>query len=136
MSGTVQPYTAVPAGTDIGYGIHHVQLPIPAGGEPACREFYLKVLGLTEVAKPAGLAARGGLWVRADRLELHLGVQQDFRPQHKGHPGILVANLDRLAARARAAGLEPEFDELFVGMRRFYLPDPHGNRLEFLSTDN
>jgi len=70
-----------------GLGLHHVQLAIPPGSEDACRAFYVDVVGMTEVLKPPELAARGGLWVRVDRLEIHLGVEQDFRPARKAHPG-------------------------------------------------
>ena len=42
--------------------IHHVQLACPPGSEPALREFYGGVLGLDEIDKPPGLAARGGCW--------------------------------------------------------------------------
>ncbi|WP_229857269.1 VOC family protein [Amycolatopsis acidiphila] len=109
-----------------------MQLAIPAGGEDVCRRFYVGVLGLREIAKPPPLAARGGLWVGADELEIHLGVEADFRPARKAHPGILVADLDALAARLTAAGTEVTWDDGFPGHRRFYAADPLGNRLEFL----
>jgi len=112
---------------------HHVQLAMPPGGEAAARAFYAGVLGLAEVAKPAALAARGGVWFRAGALELHLGVEDDFRPARKAHPGILVDDLDGLAARLRAHGVHPRADPNLPGYRRFYLDDCFGNRLEFLS---
>lgn len=112
--------------------IHHVQLACPPGTEDALRRFYRGVLGLAEVAKPPALAARGGCWFRGDGIELHLGVEQDFRPARKAHPGLLVPDLDSVADRLRAAGYPVSFDDDFPGMRRFYSEDPHGNRLEFL----
>lgn len=112
--------------------IHHVQLACPAGTEAALREFYGGVLGLDEVAKPPVLAARGGCWFRGHGIELHLGVEEDFRPARKAHPGLLVEGLDAWAARLRDAGYPVTFDGDFPGMRRFYSQDPHGNRLEFL----
>lgn len=121
--------------TAFGYGLHHVQLAIPAGSEDDCRAFFLGVLGLTEVPKPPALAARGGLWVRADGLELHLGVEADFRPARKAHPGIRVLDIDALAARLTAAGVEVRWDDDFPGHRRCYADDPVGNRLEFLQRD-
>lgn len=119
--------------TQLGYGLHHVQLALPPGGEDACRRFYVDLLGMTEVQKPPVLAARGGLWVRADRLELHLGVEEDFRPQRKAHPGILVGDIDALASRLEAHAWPLTWDDDFPGMRRFYTEDAHGNRLEFLT---
>ncbi len=65
---SIQPYDEPPARTPTGFGLHHVQLTLPPGGEQLCRDFYVGVLGMTEVTKPPELAARGGLWVRADRL--------------------------------------------------------------------
>ncbi|WP_255607754.1 VOC family protein [Micromonospora sp. PLK6-60] len=121
--------------SNYGYGLHHVQLAIPPGSEDQCRAFYVGVLGLTEVQKPPVLAARGGLWVRGDRLEIHLGVEQDFQPARKAHPGILVGDLDALAARLTANDVEVTWDDNFPGHRRFYAFDNLGNRLEFLQPD-
>ena len=81
--------------------IHHVQLACPPGSEPALREFYGGVLGLDELQKPPGLAARGGCWFRGYGMELHLGVEEDFRPARKAHPGLLVAGLDTWAGPGR-----------------------------------
>ncbi|WP_345409148.1 hypothetical protein [Nonomuraea salmonea] len=67
------PYDTTEATSDHGLGLHHVQLAIPPGSEDECRRFYVDVLGMTELRKPPVLAARGGLWVRADLLEIHLG---------------------------------------------------------------
>lgn len=112
--------------------IHHVQLACPAGSEDTLRAFYADVLGLTEIPKPPVLAGRGGCWFRGHGIELHLGVEPDFRPARKAHPGLLVTELDAWAARLRAAGAPVAYDEDFPGMRRFYSADPLGNRLEFL----
>lgn len=112
--------------------IHHMQLAMPRGEEAAARAFFTGVLGMAEVEKPAALAARGGAWFRAGAVELHLGVEDDFRPARKGHSGILVNDLDGLAERLNAAGQGVRWDPDFPGFRRVYAHDPFGNRLEFL----
>jgi catechol 2,3-dioxygenase-like lactoylglutathione lyase family enzyme len=112
--------------------IHHVQLACPPGSEDASRAFFSGVLGLTEIQKPPVLASRGGCWFRGHGIELHLGVEEDFRPARKAHPGLLVTDIDAWAARLAAAGYPVTFDGDFPGMRRFYSADVHGNRLEFL----
>lgn len=112
--------------------IHHVQLACPPGAEDTLRNFYSGVLGLQELAKPPVLAARGGCWFRGHGIELHLGVERDFHPARKAHPGLLVSDLDSWAGRLSAAGAPVVFDDDFPGMRRFFSEDPHGNRLEFL----
>jgi catechol 2,3-dioxygenase-like lactoylglutathione lyase family enzyme len=113
-------------------GLHHVQVSAPRGSEEALRRFYGDVLGMTEVPKPPGLAGRGGVWFRAGGVELHLGVEDDFRPAGKAHPGLLVADLPAYVGRLAAHGVPVEWDDAFPGYRRCYLQDPHGNRLELL----
>jgi catechol 2,3-dioxygenase-like lactoylglutathione lyase family enzyme len=123
------------AAADTGYRfsrLHHTQLAIPPGGEDLARRYYGEILGMAELEKPAVLAARGGCWFRGGGLELHLGVEQDFRPAAKAHPGILVENLDALAQRLQSSGREVEWDPHFPGHRRFYSHDLHGNRIELL----
>jgi catechol 2,3-dioxygenase-like lactoylglutathione lyase family enzyme len=93
---------------------------------------------MAEIAKPATLAARGGCWFRGTAtemagIEIHLGVEPDFRPARKAHPGFLVRDINAVADRLRSAGYAVEYDDSLPGMRRFYSADPHGNRLEFLS---
>jgi catechol 2,3-dioxygenase-like lactoylglutathione lyase family enzyme len=112
--------------------VHHVQLAIPAGGEPECRAFWGELLGMAEVDKPRALAARGGCWFRRDGFEVHLGVEPDFTPARKAHPGILVRDLPALAERLSAEGVPVAWDDEFPGHDRFYSGDPFGNRLEFL----
>jgi catechol 2,3-dioxygenase-like lactoylglutathione lyase family enzyme len=113
-------------------GLHHVQLAIPVGGEERCREFWGGILGFAELEKPSVLAARGGCWFRGGAFEVHLGVEDDFRPAGKAHPGILVSGLDAVAERLELHGVEVTWDDDFPGMRRFYASDPFGNRLELL----
>jgi catechol 2,3-dioxygenase-like lactoylglutathione lyase family enzyme len=113
-------------------GMHHVQLAVPAGEEEACRRFWGELLGLAEVTKPPALLARGGCWFRGGELEVHLGVEADFSPARKAHPGILVDGLTGLAARLEAAGHAVTWDDKLSGYDRFHAFDPFGNRLEFL----
>lgn len=113
-------------------GLHHVQLAAPAGSEDALRAFYGGLLGLPEAAKPPALAPRGGVWFRSPAVEIHLGVEDDFRPARKAHPGLLVTDLDSLVARLAAAGVDAVWDDDLPGFRRCYVADPVGNRIELL----
>lgn len=113
-------------------GIDHVQLAMPRGGEDRARAFYGQVLELPEKPKPAQLAARGGCWFEAGPVKIHLGVEQDFRPSTKAHPGLLVDDLDGLLIRCREKGLHTTEPESIEATRRAFVHDPFGNRIELM----
>lgn len=109
--------------------IDHVQLAMPAGREDDARTFYVDRLGFIENPKPPVLAARGGCWFQFGEVQVHLGVEADFRPARKAHPALLVAGLDGLVT---TAGLAPRWSDEIPGTRRCYVDDPFGNRLELI----
>ena len=118
-------------------GIDHVQLAMPRGGEQLARRFYGGILGLTEVAKPSNLATRGGCWFQCGPLQLHLGVEADFRPAKKAHPALLVTNLADLLEALSVAGFEVRRDpDPARGVDRAFTADPFGNRIELIATDD
>src|SRR3954447_5130221 len=90
--------------------IDHVQLAMPAGAEDTARQFYRDLLGMTEVAKPAELAKRGGCWFESGTVQIHLGVEAEFRPARKAHPALRCADYDALTARLQAAGVQVTAD--------------------------
>ncbi len=111
--------------------LHHVQLSGPAGCEEAMREFWVSAVGLTEVDKPERLRPRGGAWFRSGRLEVHVGIENDFAPARKAHPGIAVGDVEALSASVAASGAPVTWDDNIPGLRRFHTTDPVGNRVEF-----
>jgi len=116
------------------YGIDHVQLSMPAGGEPLVRRFYGEILGLTELPKPPNLAPRGGAWFQCGNLQLHLGVEADFRPAKRAHPALLVSDLAAIIKTLTAEGFELKYDsEPIQGFERAFTADPFGNRIELLA---
>ena len=112
--------------------LDHVQLAMPKGEEDKARAFYAGVLGLAEQVKPENLRKRGGVWFARGDLQVHLGVEADFRAARKAHPAFRVENLAELRARCEAAGFATVDDEPLPGYERFYVHDPFGNRIECL----
>ncbi len=112
--------------------LDHIQLAIPRDGEPAARAFWGDLIGLTEIEKPEALKARGGCWFQLAGAELHLGVEDPFRPAKKAHPGFRVQNLGKLADTFAAANHPIIPDTGLTDRDRFFTTDPFGNRLEFI----
>jgi catechol 2,3-dioxygenase-like lactoylglutathione lyase family enzyme len=112
--------------------LHHIQIAIPEGGEPAARRFYGEVLGMTEVSKPEVLQGRGGLWFEAGSVRLHLGVEVAFSAAKKAHPGLQVASLAKTEAWLEAKAIRFRRDQDLPDIRRIYVDDPFGNRIELL----
>ena len=113
-------------------GLDHVQLAIPKGEEALARLFYAELLGLRPVAKPRALRIPGGCWFQGPGIALHLGVEEPFRPSRKAHPALLVADLERARRTIEAAGYAIHPDESGLPVRRLYVDDPFGNRIELV----
>jgi catechol 2,3-dioxygenase-like lactoylglutathione lyase family enzyme len=120
--------------------LHHVQVACPPGGEDGARRFYGEGLGMTEVEKPENLRARGGVWFQGKQgAEVHVGVEEPFRPARKAHPAFLLADaaeLEQVGDRLTGLGFEVDWSqrETFPGHQRCHTFDAHGNRVELLST--
>jgi len=113
-------------------GIDHLQLGMPADGEDTARAFYGGVLGLGEVVKPPELAGRGGAWFTGRSMAIHLGVEDDFRPARKAHPAFVVDDLAAARDRLSTAGIATSDDDSGLAVRRCYVQDPFGNRIELV----
>jgi catechol 2,3-dioxygenase-like lactoylglutathione lyase family enzyme len=115
--------------------IDHVQLAMPAGGEDPARAFYTRLLGMTEIEKPSDLRSRGGVWFASGDVQLHLGVESDFRPAKKAHPALRCRDYLELIALLRGYGVAVRDEEtpLPDGSAHAYIDDPFGNRIELVS---
>ena len=112
--------------------VDHVQLAMPAGEEDAARRFYVGLLRMNELQKPAELAKRGGCWFGSGTVQVHLGVEDDFRPARKAHPALRCIDYEGLTERLRAAGVEIREDEAIPGVRRCHVSDVFGNGIELI----
>ena len=113
--------------------IDHVQLAMPAGEEEKARSFYINLLGFVEIPKPAELAKRGGAWFESGNVQLHLGVEADFRAARKSHPAFIVDDLDALIAKVQSNGFETDTSQPPLdGYKRAHVFDPFGNRIELM----
>ena len=107
---------------------------MPHGAEDTARAFYRDLLGMIEVAKPPELAKRGGCWFESGSVQIHLGIEPDFRPARKAHPALRCRDYDGLTAHLRTRGVETKDDDTIPGVRRCHISDPFGNRIELVSS--
>lgn len=88
---------------------------------------------MVEVPKPAELAKRGGCWFDSGGVQIHMGVENDFRPAKKAHPALLCSQYSELLDRLRGSGIDvTEVDDI-PGVRRCHIHDPFGNRIELIA---
>jgi RNAse (barnase) inhibitor barstar len=113
------------------FALDHVQLAMPPGAEEQACAYWVGVVGLSRTEKPPQLVDHGGVWLTGEALDLHIGVDIDFRPATKAHPGILVRDFDALLGRLIEAGYETRPSDEMPG--RFHTNDPFGNRIEFIA---
>lgn len=106
---------------------------MPAGTENQARAFYGTLLGMDELPKPPELAKRGGCWFASGSVQIHLGVEADFRPARKAHPALRCSDYEALTRRLRAARIEINDDNNVPGVRRCHISDPFGNRIELIA---
>ena len=113
-------------------GIDHVQLAMPHGGEPHARRFWVDVMGLDEVTKPAQLAVNGGCWFQGAGIAIHCGVEEGFLPSRRAHPALLVDDLSILVEKLGDAGIRYKPGKDLEGYVRGDIADPFGNRIELM----
>lgn len=126
--------------------LHHIQISMPRGQEAEARRFYVEGLGMSEASKSPALAGRGGCWFRALDAgtvvaEVHLGVEDEFIPAKKAHPGLVCDSLqewETLAGRLDSMGYDLSWAEreTLEGYLRFHVRDGFGNRLEIMTPAN
>ena len=106
---------------------------MPPGGEAHARHFFIDLLGMQEIPKPAELAKRGGCWFASGDVQVHLGVEADFRPALKAHPAFRCSEYTALLDQIRNHGVEIAETNDIPGVTRCHIFDPFGNRIELIS---
>lgn len=116
--------------------LDHAQITVPKGQEEAARRFYCDVLNMREAPKPASLQGRGGFWLTAGELQLHVGVEDGVdRTASKAHLAYRVNDIDSWAERLRNHAVQILDSVPIPGFRRFEFRDPFGNRVEMIQPE-
>ena len=113
--------------------VHHVQITIPKGAEEKAKQFYCGILGLNEKEKPDSLKRRGGFWLEAGKIDIHVGIEDGVdRYKTKAHIAYEVDNLaywrnklEKNQIKITEAIPIPKYD-------RLEFRNPFGNRVEMI----
>lgn len=113
--------------------LHHAQITIPRGSEEQGRQFYCRLLGLAEIAKPEALQGRGGFWLQVGDQQVHVGTEDGVeRMRTKAHLAYQVSDASAWQQRLQENGVEVLDAVPLPGFARFEIRDPFGNRIEFI----
>ncbi|MEJ1930730.1 VOC family protein [Nostoc sp. NIES-2111] len=112
--------------------VHHVLVTYPPEAGNATLNFYSQVLGLEEISRPDVARNVAGAWYALGQIQIHLGEEPNPDNQtSRRHICFLVDNLNAFEEHLKAHGVEIFADHAPVpDLKRFFLRDPAGNRLE------
>lgn len=114
-------------------GLHHAQITIPEGREDDARRFYCDVLGVPEIPKPESLQGRGGIWLKAGDMPIHIGTESGVdRLATRAHLAYQVDDIGHWERVIREHGMQVEVGVPIPGFERFEFRDPFGNRVEMI----
>jgi catechol 2,3-dioxygenase-like lactoylglutathione lyase family enzyme len=113
--------------------LHHVNIVVKPGETAQVVGFYVDLLGLKQVAKPAEGTTTGGAWFDIDdHTQMHISERTDAVMHADMHFALVVDEFDAMLARLAAAGAEWHEQPNLFGGRRGSTRDPLGNRIELL----
>ncbi len=107
-------------------GLHHVSINV--SDVSAARDFYTRVLGLTERGDRPDFSF-GGAWLDAGGQQVHL-IEAEVPPSLGQHFALAVTDLDAVVAEVRALGVAVTGPVPVGAGRQAFVTDPAGNRVE------
>lgn len=108
----------------------HALLTFREGEENVLRGFYTGLLGLAEVP---GNHPGGAVWFSVAGTEIHFAAETPAGGLSRRHLAFEIEDLEEARNRFEHHGVEVSYSTPIGGRERFFVRDPFGNRLEFLS---
>jgi catechol 2,3-dioxygenase-like lactoylglutathione lyase family enzyme len=114
--------------------LNHITVAVPAGEHDQVRAFYIGVLGLEEIPRPAALNAVYDLmWFKFLDILLHLDFTPPWvTPAENRHIALEVEDLPAIRRYLESKGAAIREAVPMPDRDRFYLLDPFGNYFELL----
>jgi catechol 2,3-dioxygenase-like lactoylglutathione lyase family enzyme len=113
-------------------GVNHVQITVPAEALEEARRFYVQLLGLKPIERPANFTSTG-LWLHAGDFEVHIGLEDGAeRWKTRAHIAYEVDDLAAYRQFATDNHLPIKEQPTIEGFERFHTRDPFGNTIEFI----
>jgi len=100
------------------------------------KDFYGRVLGMTEVPRPASFDFAGA-WYRNGPTDLHLITNPEADARSRRHVAFFVSDLRQAARALEWEGFPVRWETKYkiIGLDRFFTEDPDGNRIEIMGRE-
>ncbi|MCA1823277.1 MAG: VOC family protein [Mycobacteriales bacterium] len=113
--------------------LQHVNVVVPPGRTADLVAFYVDVLALQQVPKPAALDPRGAWFQLGAGTQIHVSERDDAGGGSRdAHFALVVDDFADVVRRITAAGAPWEDGPQIFGGGRGFTRDPLGNRIEVL----
>lgn len=109
--------------------LSHITITMPKGQEDTARKFYVDLLNLKEIPKPEELKVRGGIWLDAGGIDIHISIEEKSDKDSLRHFGLETDNIEKLKLLLESNGVSLDPGRS-APWKRFFVHDPFGNRIE------
>ncbi len=113
-------------------GIHHCEILVT--DLERALHFYKETLGLNEIHNPATFS--GSRWLQLGKQQLHLTYHPGEHASNIRHFAIEVDNLEEHKNQLKKSSVTIHDAVSIPGVKRFFIYDPFGNRIEFVELAN
>ncbi len=117
-------------------GLDHIQITAPLNSEEEVRNFFVDLLLCKEIEKPSSLSHFDSLWFEMGCNIIHVGLDENYFPEKRGHPAFEVNQIGNLMEHLEKNEVPFEEDYNLPGARRFYTYAFFGHRMEFLEWED
>lgn len=117
--------------------IDHIQVTSSPEAKDSMLFFYSQILGLREITKPEDLQANEGAWYVLGNIQIHVSIENSVNnAASRRHICFQVDNLQTFAKHLQDRGVEIIHAQPIPSIKRFFIRDPGGNRLEIAESPN
>ena len=109
-------------------GIHHCEILVT--DMDAALKFYIGIVGMEEITNSSSFLE--SKWLKLGNQQLHLTYHPISDANEERHFAVLVQDINQARTHFKNKSLLIKEAGSILGMERFFIFDPFGNRIEFV----